>query len=95
MAKKPEEKHGASSAGGEDPHPESNLPNDDLSTDGSEQSELPLGNTLDEGDSEAGILQSGVEETAEETDSPINNQADGKAQHDDPYHDEYHHDYYD
>jgi len=104
MAKKPEEKHGASSAGGDDPPPESNLPNDDSSTDGSEQSELPLGNTLEES-----VLQSGVEETAEETDSPLDSQAEGKAQHDDPhhaaelesdpnfddpYHDEYHHDYH-
>ena len=87
MAKEPEDKHGASSADGEDTPPESNLPKDDSSAESAEdsgQSELPLGDASEEGGSKAEFpkakfpnvdSQSEMKETAEEAETAHDDRA--------------------
>ena len=93
MAKEPEDKHGASSADGEDTPPESNPPKDDSSAESAEdsgQSELPLGDASEEGGSKAEFpkvdSQSEMKETAEEAETAHDDRAGDHAQHDDPHH---------
>ena len=106
MAKEPEDKHGASSAGGEDDQPESNLPKDDSSNESSGQSELPLGDTPEEGDSESefpktDFPQSEFKEAPEEAESVHDDQAEDPhhtgeldSDHNDPHYDDPYHDEY-
>ena len=98
MAKEPEDKHGASSADGEDTPPESNLPKDDSSAESAEdsgQSELPLGDASEEGGSKAEFpkakfpnvdSQSEMKETAEEAETEHDDRTGDHAQHEDPHH---------
>ncbi|SVB64424.1 uncharacterized protein METZ01_LOCUS217278, partial [marine metagenome] len=106
MAKEPEDKHGASSTGGEDAPPESNLPKDNSSTESSGQSELPLGDAPEEDFPKADFPQSEFKEATEEAEPEHDDQAEdhhhageldsdhNDPHYDDPYHDEYHHDYH-
>tara|TARA_B100001971_G_scaffold84562_1_gene77836 strand:+ start:7467 stop:8999 length:1533 start_codon:yes stop_codon:yes gene_type:complete len=94
MAKEPEDKHGASSADGENAPSKRNLPQDDSpieSPEGSEQNELPLGDTLEKSSSKTespkvDLSQSEVNESTEEVDSTRDAQTEDHAQHDDPHH---------
>ncbi len=92
MAKEPEDKHGASDSGGDKTPAENNPPQDDSSAtspeEGTEQSELPLGDEP----TEAARDDQAQDQTQHEDPYHAGELDSG---HDDPYHDEYSHDYED
>ena len=93
MAKEPEDKHGASSADGENTPPETPSQDDSPSesTEGSGQSELPLDDAPEGGGSKAefpkvDFPKSEMKEMAEEAESAHDDQAEDHAQHEDSHH---------
>ncbi len=96
MARDPEDQHGASSAGGEDPTPENSPTNGEsaASPEESQQEELPLGEA-DEASEKPSEEPASTEESSEETETAHDDQADDPATHEDPgYDDPYAHDYH-
>ena len=104
MAKEPEDKHGASDFGGDQTPSENNSPQDDSSAtspeQGTQQSELPLGDETTEAGSKAEFPKSEfpkadfseTETEPDETETARDDQAQDQTHHDDPYHDDPYHD---
>ena len=95
MAKEPEDKHGASDSGGDETPAENKPPQDDSSAtspeEGTEQSELPLGDEPTEAASKAEFPKADFSEPENETapdeaEAARDDQAQDQTQHEDPHH---------